>query len=93
MLNRASKGAYLVSVHVGDGVQHLLHVGLDMSGREFYLRTVRESPQVVLQVLERHVHVTLLKRMASSDFRDAQHWEKKKSDERNDVLDEIAQLA
>lgn len=62
-------GPHLVSVHVGDGVQHLLHVGLDMSGREFYLRTIRERPQVVLQVFERHIHVTLLKRMVGKGFK------------------------
>lgn len=83
------KGAYLVGVHVGDGVQHLLHVRLDMSGREFYLRAIRESPQVVLQVLERHVHVTLLKRMVVKGLRDAQRKEKK----HNKGLEKIARLA
>lgn len=52
--------AHLVGVHVGDGVQHLLHVSLDVSGREFNLRAVCEGPQVVLQVLKGHVDITLL---------------------------------
>lgn len=71
---------HLVGVHVGDGIQHLLHVGLDVSCRQVHLGAVGESPQVVLKVLERHVHVTLLRvHGAHNIFRDGVRASKKSS--------------